>query len=67
MPQRNEVDLEELPKDIKEKLHFVFVRTMDEVLKAALEPKGMSPNMHKANVRSGKSRRKARRKAKARA
>ena len=67
MPQRNEVDLEELPKDIKEKLHFVFVRTMDEVLKAALEPKGMSPNMHKANGRSGKSRRKARRKAKARA
>ena len=66
MPQRNEVDLEELPKDIKEKLHFVFVRTMDEVLRAALEPKGISQNGSKANGRSGKSHRKARRKAKAR-
>lgn len=67
MPYRNEVDLEELPKDIKEKLHFVFVKTMDEVLKAALEPTSSSPNGHKANGRRGKPRRKAKRKAKARA
>jgi ATP-dependent Lon protease len=66
MPQRNEVDLEELPKDIKEKMHFKFVKTMDEVLKAALEPTSMIQNGHKANGRSGKPRRKAKKKAKAR-
>jgi ATP-dependent Lon protease len=65
MPQRNEVDLEELPKDIKEKLHFKFVKTMDEVLKAALEPTSMTQNGHTANARSGKPRRKAKKKAKA--
>jgi ATP-dependent Lon protease len=37
LPMRNEVDLEELPKEVKEKLTFKFVRTIDEVLKASLE------------------------------
>jgi ATP-dependent Lon protease len=41
LPQRNEVDLEELPKDIRNKLTFRFVKTMDEVLKWALEPKSV--------------------------
>jgi ATP-dependent Lon protease len=67
MPQRNEVDLEELPKDIRQKLHFKFVKTMDEVLKAALEPQSANLDGHKANGRSGKPRRKAKPKAKARA
>jgi ATP-dependent Lon protease len=39
MPMRNEVDLEELPKEIREKLNFKFVKVMDEVLAAALEPR----------------------------
>ena len=67
MPYRNEVDLEELPKEIKEKLHFTFVKTMDEVLKAALETRSMSSDGHKANGRPGKPRRKAKPKAKTRA
>jgi ATP-dependent Lon protease len=66
MPQRNEVDLEELPKDIKEKMHFKFVKTMDEVLKAALETASVTQNGPKANVRPGKPRRKVKKKAKAR-
>jgi ATP-dependent Lon protease len=37
LPMRNEVDLEELPKEIKEKINFKFVKIMDEVLKVALE------------------------------
>jgi ATP-dependent Lon protease len=37
LPMRNEVDLEELPKEVKEKLTFKFVRTIDEVLRYSLE------------------------------
>jgi len=36
LPRDNEKDLEEIPKEIKEKLKFVFVKHMDEVLKTAL-------------------------------
>ena len=36
MPEDNEKDLEEIPAEIKEKLKFVFVKHMDEVLKTAL-------------------------------
>jgi ATP-dependent Lon protease len=43
LPARNEIDLEELPKDIKQKLDFKFVKVMDEVLKYALEAKSVPP------------------------
>jgi ATP-dependent Lon protease len=36
MPEDNEKDLEEIPQEIKDKLKFVFVKHMDEVLKTAL-------------------------------
>ncbi|MBX3045896.1 MAG: endopeptidase La [Anaerolineales bacterium] len=39
LPARNEVDLEELPKDVRSRLDFKFVKTMDEVLEYALEAK----------------------------
>jgi ATP-dependent Lon protease len=38
LPQRNEADLEDLPDDVREALNFVFVKTVDEVLDAALLP-----------------------------
>jgi ATP-dependent Lon protease len=41
LPQRNEADLEDLPKEVRDKLNFKFVKTIDEVLKHALES---SPN-----------------------
>ena len=41
LPQRNEADLEDLPQEVREKLAFKFVKTIDEVLKHALES---SPN-----------------------
>ena len=37
LPNRNEVDLEDVPDEIKEAIEFVFVDTVDDVLEAALE------------------------------
>ena len=39
IPYRNEKDLEEIPHNLRKKIHFVPVRSMAEVLQAALEPK----------------------------
>jgi ATP-dependent Lon protease len=38
LPKRNEVDLEDIPDEIRKEISFVFVETVDEVLEAALEP-----------------------------
>jgi ATP-dependent Lon protease len=32
LPERNEIDLEDLPEEVKKKLNFKFVKTMDDVL-----------------------------------
>jgi ATP-dependent Lon protease len=37
VPERNRVDLEEVPKEIIEELEFIFVARMEQVLEAALE------------------------------
>lgn len=37
MPAKNEQDLEELPANVRAKMHFISVKHMDEVLKIALE------------------------------
>ena len=39
LPAKNEKDLEELPKNVKEELSFHFVSRMDEVIKLALARK----------------------------
>lgn len=36
LPKRNEADLEELPEELRKDMQFVFVETVDEVLKAAM-------------------------------
>jgi len=38
MPKQNEQDLDDVPDEIKKSMKFVFVETMEDVLKAALEP-----------------------------
>ena len=39
LPKKNEMDLmEDLPKELREQMHFVFVTDIREVLEAALEP-----------------------------
>lgn len=39
LPKWNEFDLDDVPDEIKNKIHFIFVETVDDVLAAALEPK----------------------------
>jgi ATP-dependent Lon protease len=41
LPKRNEFDLDDVPEEIKKKIKFIFVETVDEALDAALE-KGRS-------------------------
>ncbi|MGQ9566619.1 MAG: endopeptidase La [Anaerolineae bacterium] len=38
LPRRNEVDLDDLPEDVRTEMQFVLVETIDEVLQAALRP-----------------------------
>ncbi len=56
LPERNRVDLEEIPKEIIESLEFIFVARMDQVLESALmslpqpvEPKPDKPKEAVAN------------------
>jgi ATP-dependent Lon protease len=37
VPERNKADLDEVPKEVRDELEFVFVNKLDEVLRAALE------------------------------
>lgn len=37
LPERNKADLEEVPKEVRDELEFVFVNKLEEVLEAALE------------------------------
>lgn len=37
LPKRNEADLEDLPKEVREDINFVFVDTVDQVIGTALE------------------------------
>jgi len=44
MPERNLQDLEELPRKVRDEMHFIPVTHMDEVLKLALEDKQAEAN-----------------------
>lgn len=37
VPERNKADLDEVPKEVRDELEFVYVHKLDEVLAAALE------------------------------
>ncbi len=37
IPKRNKKDLEEIPKDIRKDMEFIFAETMDDVLAVALK------------------------------
>ena len=45
LPKRNEFDLEDVPDEVKNKIEFVFVETVDEVLAAALEKRRAPRNI----------------------
>jgi ATP-dependent Lon protease len=37
LPKRNQVDLEDIPEEVKNEISFIFAETIDDVLNAALE------------------------------
>ena len=39
IPRRNEPELDDVPEEVRESVHFVLVDRVDEVLEAALEPR----------------------------
>jgi ATP-dependent Lon protease len=45
IPERNRADLEDVPEDVREAMHFHPVMTLGEVLDLALEPKA-NPHLH---------------------
>lgn len=47
LPKLNEPDLEDVPEEIKKSIHFIFVETVDEVLKAALEDPKLKRRLNK--------------------
>jgi len=42
LPDRNEPDLDEVPKDVRDQMRFHPVATIDQVLRLALEPAGVA-------------------------
>ncbi|OGO36253.1 MAG: endopeptidase La [Chloroflexi bacterium RBG_16_57_11] len=42
LPSYNEADLEDIPDEVRKEIQFVFAETVDDVLKAALEPAGQA-------------------------
>jgi ATP-dependent Lon protease len=46
LPRENEHDLEELPPETRDALHFVLVDSIDEVFDAAFSPNGATANGH---------------------
>jgi ATP-dependent Lon protease len=58
LPKRNEVDLEEVPEDVRNEMTFVLVETVDEVLAAALPLDGELKAGRRHNMKKTKTRRK---------
>jgi ATP-dependent Lon protease len=42
LPERNAPDLDDVPTEVREKMRFHVVGTLDEVLDVALEPRALS-------------------------
>ncbi len=54
LPKRNEQDLEDVPEEIKKDMKFIFVDTVDDVIKSALEAARKTPPK-KSNGRTPKA------------
>jgi ATP-dependent Lon protease len=62
LPKKNELDLlEDLPKELREQMHFVFATDIRQVLEAALEPGTASENREGPSVEVRPRRRKGER------
>jgi ATP-dependent Lon protease len=64
LPERNRKDLQDVPKDARQGLRFVFVKNIEQVMKAALD-KELKPVAVHENPRAQNGRRTARRVARA--
>ncbi|MGH7847702.1 MAG: endopeptidase La, partial [Candidatus Binatia bacterium] len=57
MPERNQKDMEEIPKPLRRKLQFVFAKNMADVLKVTLlKDAGTAPALGKRNEKRAKKR-----------
>ncbi|NLE77429.1 MAG: endopeptidase La, partial [Chloroflexi bacterium] len=45
LPRRNEMDLDDLPEDVRDEMQFVLADSVDDVLREALEPTGTVPEV----------------------
>jgi len=54
IPKKNEKDLDEVPKEIRKDMRFVFAETMDDVLRTALGKK--AGRLHVKRKLPGRSR-----------
>jgi len=54
LPRENQKDMVEIPEEIKKKIKFVFVETMDEVLKLALDRRKRGESQRKKSSRRAK-------------
>ncbi|HET7011624.1 MAG TPA: endopeptidase La, partial [Anaerolineales bacterium] len=54
LPRRNEGDLEDVPQEVRDTIHFVFADSVDDVLKAALEGDGRKKPPKASTARDGR-------------
>jgi ATP-dependent Lon protease len=54
LPKRNEQDLDDVPEEIKKSMKFVFVETVDDVIKSALEKTAKKTSKSKTNSKPKK-------------
>jgi ATP-dependent Lon protease len=50
LPARNEPELKKLPDEVRNSMHFVLAKTIDDVLDAALEPENGASEQHRQYV-----------------
>jgi cation transport regulator ChaB len=43
LPSKNKPDLDELPEEVRNSMNFIFADTVEDVIKAALEPEPRRP------------------------
>lgn len=55
LPKRNELDLEDVPEEVRKEINFHFVDTVNEVLQLALEDESKSSNSRGSKARRSKS------------
>ncbi|MEN3043554.1 MAG: S16 family serine protease, partial [Fervidobacterium sp.] len=48
LPKKNDADLEKVPKEVKEKMNFIFVESIEDVLEVALDAKSNKNRKHRA-------------------